>query len=62
MAEKFFKKLHKNLRNYCLFDNICFSMATKMSRYDPDLVGSVTNLPPGSASVNQDYEFADPDQ
>jgi hypothetical protein len=46
---------------YYLFDNILFSVTTKMSRQDQDPAGSVMNWPHGFGSVIQNYRSTDPD-
>ncbi len=42
-----------------LFDNIFVSLATKMSRQDPDPAESEINFSPGSGFVSQDYGSAE---
>ncbi len=50
----FFVILNDLLPVPSVFDNILFSMATKMTREDPDPAGSVINWPPGSRPTIQD--------
>jgi hypothetical protein len=45
---------------YYILNNI-FAVATKMSRWDPNPAGSVSNRPLRSGSVSQDYISADQD-
>ncbi len=42
-----------------LFDNFFCSVATKMTRLNPELAVSVINWPPGSGSAIQDYGSTD---
>jgi hypothetical protein len=62
LKEISYKNLYFTIVNHFnLVGDILYSMATKMSRWDPDPAGSVNNWPSGSGYIITDNRSADLD-